>query len=406
ERITLPEELPEPDPNDPIVQHLLDGIHRALGISYYKTSLPPHILAEPVPAEDAAFWDELYTLGLGEFFYQNRIDPRGRIAFPAGGEPAAPVICPPGEERVLVLAGGGKDSAVAREVVRHAGVPADALTLGESDWIRQSVRAMGLNHRIIHRTIDPTLFELNRRGALNGHVPISACIAFIATLVAYVGNYTAVIAANERSANEANLQWNGQSINHQWSKSLAFEAAFQDWCARRMRNGPVYFSLLRPLSELHITEAFARHSDYFDHFTSCNANFRIRPNQPAARWCGQCPKCVFVQLALAPHLTEADVNRIFGHDFIADADNLHLVQSLCGLNGTKPFECVGTAGESRAALGRLHRDGRLAEPVRTWCSEHIRHAGEDWRTAMTLEASHRMPAPWQERLHAYLQPLP
>ena len=60
---------------------------------------------------------------------------------------------------------------------------------------------------------------------------------------------------------------------------------------------------MRPLSELAVAERFARTSRYDDVFSSCNRNFRILGPKPADRWCGQCPKCHFVFLALAPFMS-------------------------------------------------------------------------------------------------------
>jgi hypothetical protein len=406
ERLVLPEAVPVPDPADPGVAALLDGMHRAFGVSYFKAAVPARVRARPLPEDDARFWDTLYTLGLGEFYYRNDLDPRGRVCFPRGSSLPSARQREPTHERVLLLAGGGKDSAVAREVVRHAGVSADALSLGTAPWITRSVEAMGLRHLVIRRDVDPTLFELNERGAWNGHVPISACIAFVASLVAYVGGYAAVIVANERSADEPNLVWNGIPVNHQWSKSLDFERAFQAWCARRWSGDPVYFSILRPLSEVRIAAAFARHAQYFAHFTSCNANFRYRAHAVPPRWCGRCPKCVFVQLALAPQLDDGTLDHVFGGQFFADPANRQILEALVGMTGFKPFECVGTATESRAALARLATQGRLAESVRPWYLQHVAPSVDDpaaeWRRATAVGGPHCIPPTWEARLRAYL----
>jgi len=406
EKIELPEEIPEPDPRDPVVQELLDGIHRVFGVSYFKTAVPPHIVAPPVTEQDALFWDTLYTEGLGEFWYRNNLDPTGRVHFPRGENmPVRTTQCLT-EDRVFVLVGGGKDSAVAREIVRHAGIQADALSLGNSEWQRRSVSAMDLRHIVIRRSIDPKLFELNRQGALNGHIPISACIAFISMLVSYVGGYSSVVAANERSAYESNLIWHGISVNHQWSKSLQFEESFQNWCDRRFLNGPRYFSILRTMGELSIAEMFTRHPAYFDRFASCNANFRHLPGTETPRWCGNCPKCVFVQLMLAPYLSNEVLLNIFGRDFLSDQKNHSIIEALVGIRGFKPFECVGTIEESRAALARLANKGQLHGYIYDWYVEHVTpiigDADDAWEKARLIYGSHRIPKIWQERLHAYL----
>ena len=408
ETLTLPEQLPLPNPADPVVQSLLSGVHRAFGVSYFKAAIPPQVIAEPVTLEDAAFWNLLYGTGMGEFWYRNNLNPQIHAPrFPDGATTSISEVAKPSEERVLILVGGGKDSVVAREVVRQAGVAADAISLGTSFWQQRSAQMMGLRHLVIDRQIDTQLFALNRQGAWNGHIPISACIAFITTLVAYIGGYSAVIAANERSANESNLSWHGISINHQWSKSFEFEQQFNAWRQRHLQGGgPHYFSLLRTLGELRIAEAFARHSQYFADFASCNANFRHQLSSAPPRWCGHCPKCVFVQLILAPFFDEAIVQNIFGGDFLANPDNLPIIEELVGISGVKPFECVGTHEESLAALAKLHSLGRLRQHLPHWYSERIApmisNADQLWEKARAIYGEHQIPTLWQERLNAYL----
>lgn len=403
EQLVLPDELPAPS-DHPVTRALLDGVHRAFGVSYFKAAVPAEVEAEPVPEEEARFWDTLYTEGMGEFYYRNGLDPRGRVRFPRGGERVRLEV-PPVPERALVLAGGGKDSAVACEVVRHAGVAADAFSLGTAPWLGRSVGAMGLRHVVVRRRIDPALLALNARGAYNGHVPISACIAFLATLVAWLGDYSAIVVANERSADEGNVRWNDVDVNHQWSKSLRFEAGFQDLIAARVAGAPRYFSLLRPLGELGIGAAFATHPRYFDDFTSCNANFRLSGGE-VARWCGRCPKCVFVALALGPNLPDAAIDRIFGTSPLADPENRGMIEALCGVTGFKPFECVGTVDESRTALARLAGQGRLPPWLASWWTGHpALHPADPeaaWASALRPSPVHRLPALWEDRLHAYL----
>ena len=102
-----------------------------------------------------------------------------------------------------------------------------------------------------------------------------------------------------------------------------------------------YFSLLRPLSELAVARAFARHAQYDDVFSSCNRNFRILGERPADRWCGQCPKCHFVFLALAPFMPKPRLLAIFGRNLLDDAALAPAFDALLEYRDHKPFECVG-----------------------------------------------------------------
>jgi hypothetical protein len=114
-----------------------------------------------------------------------------------------------------------------------------------------------------------------------------------------------------------------------------------------------YFSLLRPWSELAVTRAFARDTHYDDVFSSCNRNFRILGPKPADRWCGQCPKCHFVFLALAPFLPKPRLLAIFGRNLLDDEGQAAGFDALLEYQDHKPFECVGEGAEARAAMHAL-----------------------------------------------------
>ncbi len=397
ETLTLPQA--PADPHHPAIQRALRDVHIVCGVSYWKSCCPPHIVVDDGPLDDdeAALWQEVYTFGLGEFFYRNDLPPS--VRFPGGGPRRVPVPGLPQTDRVLMLIGGGKDSAVAREVLRHAGVDVTVISLGVAPWIRRSAAAMGDEHLIIGRALDRQLFALNDAGAHNGHVPISAIIAAATRLVALIGGYSAVISANERSASEGNVRWQGMEINHQWSKGIRFERLWQGH-AGAIVGGPTYFSLLRPLSELGIGACFARHERYFDHVTSCNANFRIRPGSAPARWCRRCPKCVFVYTILAPHLTDTQLDRIFGARLLADRANLPMVRELLGLAAVKPFECVGTPGEVAAALWRLR--GRAIAKEACALLPELEDPQALWETERAASSDDAMETAWRERLDAYL----
>lgn len=407
ELLQLPAGLPAPDPADPLVQRLVDGCHRAFGVSYFKAALPAHIDAAPVSPQDAGFWDLLYTEGLGEFYFRNGLSPRGKAAFPrSAAVPAQPLPGKPGNSGTLVLLGGGKDSALVADIVKSRGGPAAALTLGASPWMQRSAQAAGLQLHTIGRRLDPHLLKLNVSGAWNGHVPISACIAFVATLVACAGDFAGLFTGNERGAEDSVLEKDGFAINHQWSKTLRFERAFRAWCARQYAHGPQYCSLLRPLGEIHIAQLFARLASQHGSFTSCNGNFR-QDGQSVPRWCGRCAKCVFVSLLLRPHLDAGQEQVVFGHDFLADEHNRAQMQDLLGLGTGKPWDCVGTLQECRLSFTALARQGRLTGMAAAVAAAHPEALEADfaarWREECTLSTEHCLSPDWQETLHAYIR---
>ncbi len=121
------------------------------------------------------------------------------------------------------------------------------------------VERIGSSHLWVERTIDPALFELkNDPAAKNGHIPISAIFAAAGAVTAILSGRQQVIVSNESSASEPTLHYQDVAINHQYSKSLEFEQDFQAISEHLFgADGPHYFSLLRPFSEVRIAELFA-----------------------------------------------------------------------------------------------------------------------------------------------------
>ena len=70
--------------NRALIEKIIFNLHLALGISYYKAYCPKKIVIKSgsLSKVEADFWNKLYTKGLGEFFYQNKLDWRGLINFP------------------------------------------------------------------------------------------------------------------------------------------------------------------------------------------------------------------------------------------------------------------------------------------------------------------------------------
>jgi UDP-N-acetyl-alpha-D-muramoyl-L-alanyl-L-glutamate epimerase len=356
------------------LEPLLFGLHLMAGVNTYKTACPPEIVVSSgrLTPEQAAFWNLVYRRGLGEFCYVNRLDPTRLASFSGSGEsPSPPAGTGAVNRPALVLLGGGKDSVVAARLLQRAGVPFRLLTLGRHRIYEEVAASLGcLPPLVVERRLPPELFRLNRAGYYNGHVPFSAQLAFISTFAAWLGGFGWVVVANEHSADSGNLAWRGHNINHQWSKSLEFEAAFQDYAARFVTSEVRYFSLLRPCTELEIARDFARLAGAaWETFTSCNRNFRLDSSQHPldSRWCRQCPKCAFTFALLAPFTERERLVKIFGGDLFSDAALVPLYRELLGLEGHKPFECVGVPEEialaMRKTIQRYNEEGRNIGPV-------------------------------------------
>lgn len=333
-------------------QNALTLLHLMAGTSYYKALLPPSIVIDaPITQATADLAAEVYTEGLAEFAFQNKLKLKPKFGASKLTEPA-PLLGL--QARALVALGGGKDSLVSVETLKRAGTPACAVWIGRSELIAATALASGLPTLNISREISPQLFALNAQGALNGHVPVTAINSAILVLAAILYDYSEVIFSNERSASAATLIHEGEPVNHQWSKGQAFETAFCQLVQTEIAADLHYFSLLRPYSELAVTQKFATCDKYDGLFSSCNRNFRILADKPASRWCGQCPKCHFVFLALAPFVAKPRLLKIFGQNLLDDNELAPAFEALLEWNGAhKPFECVGEAQESRAAFFQL-----------------------------------------------------
>lgn len=337
----------------------VDALHWIAGVSYWKVACRGEVeFAERRPGpESAKLLEAVYRDGLAELAWRNELAAPwwpefGTGAADDGASPAPPLGL---SERALVPMGGGKDSLVALERARRTGLPIETVQVGQAELIGQVAHRTGLPHRRIERRIDPALAELNAAGALNGHVPITAINAAALAVAAVLWDFRYVVFANERSADQPTLRMGGRTVNHQWAKSLAFEAGFDDWMRRSVAEDLRVFSLLRRERELAVVRDFAGLDDYHGVFSSCNRNFHL-DGARTDRWCGHCPKCLFVFLALAPFLPPDSLSAIFGADLLADPERVDGFAELLELDGHRPFECVGEADEARAAVLALAND--------------------------------------------------
>jgi len=186
---------------------------------------------------------------------------------------------------------------------------------------------------------------------------VTAINSAILLCAAILYGFRHIAFSNERSADEATLTMpDGTAVNHQYSKSSGFEKAFRDVISSHVSPDIEYFSILRPFSELDIVRRFSLMTEFHPVYSSCNRNFHIDGSHIEGRWCRDCPKCRFASLSLALFLSPAQVSAILGGDLLNRADQVDGFRELCGLGRDKPFECVGEAGESRAALAALARD--------------------------------------------------
>src|SRR3989344_7156114 len=295
-----------------VLDQALQGLFIMAGISYYKTYLPPEIVINKgrLDKKDADFFAKTYQKGLSEFFYTNNLDPNTSIHFPDNLDSLQPANTNLRDGQLIAI-GGGKDSLVSAELLRDQPRVA-TWSVGHRSLLEPLVKQIGLNHLWVDRTWDKQLLELNQKDAYNGHIPISAIFACVGVVVAILSGYRDVVVSNESSASESSLTYHRVPINHQYSKSFAFEK-------------------------------------YKDVFSSCNRAFTHDSSN--LYWCGVCPKCAFTFLALTPFISKDKLESLWGgKNLLLDPALEPTYKQLLGIEGDKPLECVGEIKEARAAM--------------------------------------------------------
>ncbi len=392
----------------------LNALAAAMGASYYKAFVPKTLVVEGVAsdADQLAFFKKLYVNGLAEFAYRNGLGDLRHIEFASAGGPAHGTTAQRASSslpaKTAVLIGGGKDSLVSVEALRQGREDMVLFAVNPKKPIIDCVEASGLPSIFISRQLDKKLFDLNARGALNGHVPITAIVSLIAAAASYVHGYNAIVLSNERSANEGNVTHGDFEINHQYSKSIDFESDLRRYIEKYIDGGLDYFSLLRPLSEFHIAQLFAKSDRYDACFTSCNRSFKLNQvGGPPPRWCCDCPKCRFTFLILATAMAPERLMRIFGRDLLNEEPQIEGYRELTGLSGHKPWECVGELAESGAAFILLSRRPEWAShAVVKELSPRLQTLLPDpepvLQSLVTPSARHHLPDRFKGMLDAYL----
>ncbi|MBU8976516.1 endonuclease domain-containing protein [Lysobacter sp. MMG2] len=382
-------------------------LHLIAGVSYYKAAVPTEIRIDSyaIDADTAALIELIYVNGLGEFAYRNGLNLHGKIKFPVTQEQGTKAPTLGLSHHALVAIGGGKDSLVSIEALRALGVEQTVTWIGGSQLIRACAERTGLPTLNLGRALAPQLFDYNREGAWNGHIPVTVLNSAIMVFAAVLLGVDQVVFSNERSASYGSLIEGTGEVNHQWSKGWACEQAFGEYVQREVAADLHYYSLLRPLSELAVARQFAKTDRYDAHFSSCNRNFHILGERPASRWCGVCPKCHFVFLALAPFMPKPRLMGIFGRNLLDDTAQIDGFDALLEYQNHKPFECVGEGRESRAAMAALAerpewREDALVDRFAREIRPQLDAAELRIEPLLVIDDEQRMPPALWERLRA------
>lgn len=344
-------------------KELLNNIIFSAGLaeipSYWKATCSPKIIIEcgSLNEEQSKWVKKLIYNGLGEFFYVNKIkaDINDFVSIESHGKDLVKKTDNKVYDGYLIAVGGGKDSLTSLEILKD--IPnKKAFIINNRKVCFDGANKAGIEDKDIinvERLFDKKIIDLNKRGFLNGHTPISSCIAFISYLTAYVNGIRCVVLSNEASANESSVM--GTSINHQYSKSLEFENDFRSFTSKYLTDKVEYFSLLRPLSELEIMKIFTKYPKYFNHFISCNNGGKRKNIGKTDGWCLTCAKCLFIYLLMSNFVNQDEMIKIFGENLLDKKEMLNYFLELLGKTESKPFECVGTIEEVNFTVNNLIR---------------------------------------------------
>jgi hypothetical protein len=328
------------------------------GLSYYKAGAARRIDVgtTPLGTHGRRLFKAALSDGLGEFAYRNQI-PLSDVTIEGreGVEPFEPFLDP---NRVLTPFGGGIDSVVTVEQLRER-VDQTLFIVSPSSGrftpLEETATATGLDVVRASRTLDPQIVR-GDESFFNGHVPVTTMVTLLAAVAAVASGRGGVALSNEHSSSIANLRWYNSDINHQWSKSWNAENLIAGALAERVGDGLVVASYLRDRSELWVAQVFADLERYHHVFRSCNRAFAQAPGDRATGWCGECDKCLFVNLVLAPFLSRSVLRDIFASEPLSDPRRETQLRTLVGLGDEhKPFECVGDPDESAVALTEVSR---------------------------------------------------
>lgn len=350
-------------PSEATIQE--DVLDRALelaffvaGTSYYKCFPTKKVSyrGKRFSPKQAAFLQTVYHEGLGQYIFENKLDPEELFHVEGrGGELAATPYVGDG---VLALQSGGKDSLLLGELLNEKKISYKTFYMTTTRTYPKIIaRVNNKEPRLAHRFLDKqALDQAAAEGGYNGHVPVSFIVMSYALVDAVLHGESTVLAAIGKEGNEPHAFVGTLAVNHQWSKTWEAEQLFADYVATCISPNLQVGSPLRPFSELRIAELFEEKcwAPYSYGFSSCNrANYEQGQLNTDLHWCGTCPKCANTFLLFSPFVIPYELRRIFDGQDLFSSQNLDLQKAFKGLldigGVMKPFECVGEVDELRTA---------------------------------------------------------
>ncbi|HEY5104552.1 MAG TPA: hypothetical protein VII65_05850 [Acidimicrobiales bacterium] len=383
--------------NTPAVKAVAQLWFLLAGLSYYKASAPRRIDLGATPLGDKG--ERLFRAalreGLGEFAYKNDL-PLDDVIITGGAKVrrVEPVV---DDQRILVPFGGGIDSVVTTAQLSPKLNQALFIVSppgGRFAPLEATADVTGLEIVRATRSLDTQILK-GDYAFFNGHVPVTAMITLLASVAALASGRGGVVMANEHSASAANLRWRELEVNHQWSKSWDAEQLLSDAISERVGTTFIVASFLRDRSEVWVAKMFSELTNYHHVFRSCNRAFNQDPAQRLDGWCGECDKCLFINLMLAPYLSRPSLKEIFQHEPLSDPKRKAQLRVLVGEGvAFKPFECVGDPDESAVALMRVSEMSEWADVDGLSALAHEVSPDQSFEELLEPQGPSRVPAHW------------
>jgi len=329
-------------------------------LNYWKATSSPQIIIKNyyLDKNQIKWWKEIILKGMGQYFYENKLnwkeknfleikcETKEKKLFSAKKINLSPT-------RYLVPIGGGKDSIVTIEKLKQKNKKIVGFLVNPTKFAKEVLKKSQIKEEVlVEREIDKTILKLNKQGFLNGHIPFTGVLSFLSVVGGVLFDCKNIVFSNEKSADEGNVKYLGEWINHQYSKTSEFERKFKWYVKKYIVKDLNYLNFLRNLKETEIAKEFLKYKKYFFSFSSCN-----NAKKTKKRWCLKCPKCLFVYSCLYPYLDKNTLLKMFEtkKDLFEKKSLWELMKKLFLKTKIKPFECVGTKKETEEILKKCFK---------------------------------------------------
>jgi len=314
---------------------------------------------------------------------------------------------------VLMSSSVGKDSLVAMKLLERMEVPFSSYNMrfvlwGEDSERSQLDRLLDVCDPIRRHVVEGS--DIGLRELIDQKYskiikticsPATPNAVFLALPVMLQHGYRYLVVGNEMSADTPNFfsKELDQQVNHQWGKSLDAEKLIEGYISKNLISSFSFFSILKPFSEYTIFSLLRNDQQYFYLTHSCNL---------LSTWCRRCPKCVYVWLQSLAYLDESVVSQVFEENLFEVTDVEDILLELIGLNGNKPFECVGDIEESQLAFVVCMEkgyDGPVLQQFRKALLPQINVPNLRERYSLLLNPAHNIPQRFLFRLQGIIKSL-